>query len=430
MKILAQSLGEGVRRRLSWLAAGAAVLLFGVVAAFGTVQTAVEPVLTQPIVEPLAPLAQVTGAAGEIFFNEERFQRGDTFAVLLDRIGIEDGDAERLLRSAQGSRALRALRPGTTVQAKTGAEGELHSLWFVTGRDTLLSIERSGKSFDATEQQALLSRRLTMKSGTIRSSLFAATDEAGVPDGVAVQIADIFAGDVDFHRDLRRGDRFAVVYELFHHQGRALKLGRVLAAEFVNQSKTYRAVWFQDASGRGGYYTPEGRNLRKAFLRSPLEFSRITSGFGMRHHPIRREWRNHKGVDYGAPAGTRVRATGDGVVDFIGRQGGYGNLLLVRHAGTTMTAYGHLNSFARGLRRGMRVSQGEVIGYVGQTGLATGPHLHYEFRINNQQRNPLAIAFPAAQPIAQEKLAAFRAEATDLAARLDLLKTTHLALLE
>jgi murein DD-endopeptidase MepM/ murein hydrolase activator NlpD len=416
--------------RLLWLAAGTAAFLFGVVAAFGTVQDSAEPVLTQTIVEQLAPRARVAEGTGELFFQEQRFQRSDTFAVLLDRLGVEDSDAERLLRSGAGQRALRALRPGTTVQAKTGIDGELRSLWFLSGRDTLLSVERLGEQFQASEQQAELSHQVLMKSGEIRSSLFAATDEAGVPDGVAVQIAEIFAGDVDFHRDLRRGDRFEVVYEMFHYEGREAKLGRVLAAEFVNQNKVYRALWFQDTQGKGGYYTPEGRNLRKAFLRSPLEFSRITSGFGMRNHPILGHWRSHKGIDYGAPVGTRVRATSDGVIDFIGRQGGYGNMLVLRHAGGYSTAYGHLNGFTRGLRRGLRVSQGDVIGYVGQTGLATGPHLHYEFRANNQQRNPLTMAFPAAQPIAPEKLAAFRSVADPLAARLDLLRTTNLALLE
>jgi murein DD-endopeptidase MepM/ murein hydrolase activator NlpD len=221
-----------------------------------------------------------------------------------------------------------------------------------------------------------------------------------------------------------------VVYEMFNHLGRPVKSGRVLAAEFVNQKKSYRAVWFQDADGQGGYYTPEGKNLRKAFLRSPLEFSRVTSGFAMRFHPILQRWRAHKGIDYGAPAGTRVKATGDGVVEFVGRQGGYGNVIVLRHGGGVMTTYGHLRAFATGIRKGARVGQGDVIGFVGQTGLATGPHLHYEFQVNNQHRNPLTIAFPAAQPVAPERMAAFRAAAQPLAARLDLLATTNLALLE
>ena len=188
-----------------------------------------------------------------------------------------------------------------------------------------------------------------MKSGEIRSSLFAATDAAGIPDSVAIQLADIFGGDIDFHRDLRRGDRFSVVYEMLTIDGRPLRAGRVLAAEFVNSRKTLRAVWFATPTA-GGYYAPDGKNLRKAFLRSPLEFSRVSSGFGMRLHPILQQWRAHKGVDYAAPAGTRVRAVGDGVVEFAGRQGGYGNVVIVRHDGGITTAYAHLNGLRRGIR--------------------------------------------------------------------------------
>src|SRR5260370_30457052 len=228
-----------------------------------------------------------------------------------------------------------------------------------------------------------------MKSGEIKTSLFAATDAAGIPDGVAVQLADIFGGDVDFHRDLRRGDRFGVVFETFYHGGRTIRSGRVLAAEFASQRKTYRAVWFQDPWGRGGYYTLEGDNLRKVFLRSPLEFSRITSGFGMRRHPIFQQWRTHQGVDYGAPVGTRVRSTGDGVVSFAGRRNGHGNRIVLRHHGGCSTYYTPLRNFASALSAGSRVVQGEIIGYVGQTGCANGPPLHYRLPLRDQNRNPL-----------------------------------------
>jgi murein DD-endopeptidase MepM/ murein hydrolase activator NlpD len=430
MRILAQTLAQRSRKRQRWLAAGTGAFMLGVVAAFGTVADLSDLVLASAVVERLSPHLSVAESSTGVYYRVDRFQRGDTFAALLDRIGVDDGEAEKLLRSPEGARAMSVLRPGATVQARTAEEGELLSLWFVSGKDRLVAIERAEGGFSTSDRRASLSRLEVMKSGEIRSSLFAATDAAGVPDGVAIQIADIFAGDVDFHRDLRRRDAFRVVYEQFHHDGQAVNSGRVLAAEFVNQNKIYRAAWFQDAEGKGGYYTPEGRNLRKAFLRSPLEFSRITSRFGVRHHPILLQWQAHRGVDYGAATGTRVKATGDGVVDFIGRQGGYGNMLVVRHAGGYMTAYGHLNRFAAGIRRGKRVSQGELIGYVGQTGWATGPHLHYEFRVNNQHRNPLAMSFPAANPVAPEKLAAFKAASGPLEARLDLLRTTNLALLE
>lgn len=418
------------RWRSPWAAAAVAAPLFGMVAAFGTVQEVPQPVATHTVVEAL-PLPHVfPGAAdGGIYFQEDRFQRGDTLAALLERLGVNDEDSRRLLRSPQAARTFRMLRPATTVQARTSG-GELQSLWFVSGRDALLSIDRVGDGFIASEQPSGLVREIAMKSGEIRSSLFAATDAAGISDSIAIQIADIFGGDVDFARDLRQGDRFTVVFERFETRGRAVSSGRVLAAEFVNQKKTYRAVWYRDANGPGGYYTPEGKNLRKAFLRSPLEFSRISSGFGMREHPLFRQWRTHKGIDYAAPTGTRVKAAGDGVVEIAGRQNGYGNMIVLRHHGGYSTWYAHLSGFARGIRRGARVAQGDVIGYVGQSGWATGPHLHYEFHAGNQYRNPLTIVFPAAQPVPARELAAFRQAAGPLAARLDLLKNSNLALLE
>ncbi len=220
------------------------------------------------------------------------------------------------------------------------------------------------------------------------------------------------------------------MYEVFHHNGRPLQAGRVLAAEFVNDRKSYRAVWFADETGKGGYYAADGKNLRKAFLRSPLEFSRITSGFKMRFHPILQEWRAHQGVDYGAPPGTRVKATADGTVELAGSQNGYGNVVVLRHGGGVTTLYGHLRGFASGIKRGARVAQGDVIGYVGATGWATGPHLHYEFRVNNQHRNPLTIAMPAAEPVAPQRMAAFRAAADPLAAQLELLAGANVAALD
>jgi murein DD-endopeptidase MepM/ murein hydrolase activator NlpD len=413
------------------LAVAVAAPLFGVMAAFATVRDGLEPVPFGIVVEPLALAATPLREPGTIiYFQEDRFRGKDTLAALLERLGADEGEAATFLRSSRAARSFRLLRPGTTVQAKIDQGGKLRSLWFLTARDTILSIDRLGDGFGAFEQEAEVARSIEMKSGEIRSSLFGATDAAGIPDNVAMQLADIFAGDIDFHRDLRRGDRFAVVFETLYHGGLAIRSGRVLAAEFSSQKRIYRAVWFQDPWGKGGYYTPDGINLRKAFLRSPLEFSRVTSGFGMRRHPIFRQWRAHQGIDYGARAGTRVKATGDGVVAFAGRRNGYGNLVVLKHHGGYNTYYAHLQGFARGLRGGARVAQGDVIGHVGQTGWASGPHLHYEFHVHNQNRNPLTIAFPAAEPIPTNELAAFTRSAGPLLARLDLLKNSNLALLE
>ncbi len=418
-------------RRLRWLAAAVAVPLFGVVAAFGTVEHVPEALPVRTVIEPLALSATPVGDSGTIIYvQEDRFRRSDTLATLIERLGADEDEAATLLRSSRAAQPFRFLLPGTTVQAKVDEVGRLRSLSFLTDRDTLLSVDRLGDSFRRFEQQADVARGIEMKSGEIKTSLFAATDAAGIPDAIAVQLADIFGGDLDFHRDLRRGDRFGVVFETFYHGGKTVRFGRVLAAEFYSQRKTYRAVWFQDPWGRGGYYTPDGENLRKVFLRSPLEFSRITSGFGLRRHPIFRQWRAHQGIDYGAPVGTRVKSTGDGVVSFAGRRNGYGNLIVLRHHGGYSTYYAHLRNFASALRAGSRVVQGEIIGYVGQTGWANGPHLHYEFHLHNQNRNPLTMAFPAAQPILAIEQAAFRRTADPVIARLDLLKSGDLALLE
>src|SRR3979490_2805042 len=272
-------------RRLRWLAAAVALPLFGVVAAFGTVEHVPEPIPVRTVIEPLALSATQVGDSGTIiYFQEDRFRRSDTLTTLIERLGADEDEAATLLRSSRAARPFRLLLPGTTVQAKVDEGGRLRSISFLTDRDTLLSVDRLGDSFGRFEQQADVAHGIEMKSGEIKTSLFAGTDAARIPDSIAVQLADIFGGELDFHRDLRRGDRFGVVFEAFYHGGQTIRSGRVPAAEFSSQ-KTYRAVWFQDPWGRGGYYTPDGGNLRKVFLRSPLEFSRITSGFGMRRPP-------------------------------------------------------------------------------------------------------------------------------------------------
>lgn len=418
-------------RRSRWLAPAVAAPLFGVVAAFGTVQREPETVPVEVVAERLSLSPKQIGESGfSIYFQEGVSRRNETPGALLGRLGADDEDAETILRSPRAMRPFRLLLPGTMVQAKVDQAGRLRSLSYLTEKDTVLSVDRIGEGFQTFELQVELTRGIEMKSGEIKTSLFAATDAAGIPDGVAIQLADIFGGDVDFHRGLRRGDRFSVVFETVYFDGRAIRSARVLAAEFSNRRQTFRAVWFQEPWGRGGYYTANGENLRKVFLRSPLEFSRVTSGFGLRRHPILQQWRAHQGVDYGAPGGTKVKATGDGVVAFAGRRSGYGNLIVLKHHGGYSTYYAHLRDFAKGLRPGKRVLQGETIGHVGQTGWATGPHLHYEFRVHDQNRNPLTMTFQPAQPLLEIELPAFRRTAEPLLARLDLLKNSDLALLE
>ncbi len=431
--ILAQNLLRLVHNNKMRRVILAAVLpFFGVVAAFGIApNTVTEQLVITKVVEAVAlPELSAASVPDEAYWGEERIQRGDTIASVLARLEVDDPDALRALRGTREARALYQLMPGKTIRARITADGKLLALRYLAGT-TVFAVERAGAAFTVTRQPAQLEIRTLMKSGEIRSSLFAATDAANLPDTVAIQIADVFSTDIDFHRDLRKGDRFTVVYEAYFHQGEMVRTGRVLAAEFINQGKAYQAVYFQGSEGEGGYYTPDGRNIRKAFLRSPLEFSRISSGFtNARFHPVLQQWRAHKGIDYAAPTGTRVKATADGVVEFAGRQGGYGNVVVLRHQSKYTTWYGHLSGFATGMRKGRRVSQGEVIGFVGATGLATGPHLHYEFRINDMHQDPLRVVMPAAPPITLELKAAFEAAAQPLALRLQLLRGTNLARLD
>jgi murein DD-endopeptidase MepM/ murein hydrolase activator NlpD len=253
-----------------------------------------------------------------------------------------------------------------------------------------LVIDQAGGRFAARVESAPLTASTRLASGAIRTSLFAAADEARIPEAIASQLADIFAGDIDFHRALRKNDRFNIVYEALEADGEPLRTGRILSAEFVNAGTTHQAMWFEEAGQKGGYYTLDGRSLRHSFLASPMEFSRVTSGFAMRFHPILNQWRAHLGVDYGAPMGTEVRTVGDGVVEFAGVQNGFGNVIIVKHGNSAETVYAHLSRI--NVKMGQKVEQGQHIGAVGATGWATGPHLHFEFRVNGIHQDPLVAA--------------------------------------
>jgi murein DD-endopeptidase MepM/ murein hydrolase activator NlpD len=292
----------------------------------------------------------------------------------------------------------------------------------------MLTVKPQGESFRIREEVAPLERRILMRSADIKTSLFAAIDAAQLNDAVAGQLADIFSTDIDFHKDVRPGDRFTVMYEMYFSGGEPVQSGRVLAAEFVNGGTARQAVWFQHPNGQGDYYTPDGHAIRKAFLRNPLEYSRISSGFmELRFHPILERWRAHKGIDYAAAAGTGVKASSDGVVEAAAYDSGYGNFVVLRHEQKYTTLYGHLSAFGRGISRGARVAQGQVIGFVGSTGLATGPHLHYEFRINDVHQDPLTVAIAEAPPITPDLLAKFNIVARPMVERLGLVRHTRLA---
>ena len=422
--------------RLILLAGTAVTLIFGMVAAFGTApDTVTYPGQLNEVLEQLAaPESKLIEAGSDTHSRELRIQRGDTVASLLSRMNIRDAEATEFLRNSRDADALfRQLSPGKTLTAQVSSSGDLHSLLFPLngGKDTALLIQLTHQGFDAKVQDLQLETRVSLQTAVIRHSLFGAADDAGIPDSVAMQLADIFGGDVDFHRDLRRGDQFSVIYESVSHFGKPVRSERILAAELINDGKTYRAFWFQSKDSNGGYYTADGRSVKKAFLRSPLEFSRITSGFSTaRYHPVLQEMRAHRGIDYGAPNGTRVKTTGDGVVEFVGNKGGYGKVIMIRHSGDQTTVYGHLSGFASGIKKGARVTQGDVIGFVGATGLATGPHLHYEFKVAGIHRNPLTVALPTAAPLPQAQLPTFRAQTGELLSKLGRIGNLHLVMLD
>ena len=365
----------------------------------------------------------------QYFVREERIRSGDTLAALLNRLGIDDDAAAAFIKSDSTARNVLQLRPGKLVQVKTSEDGNLQWLrtTIVDGRDgptKNIVIARDGDRFKAAEEAANIETRIEMRSGEIKSSLFAATDSAEIPDAVAAQIVDMFSTSIDFASDLRRGDHFNIVYETLWQNGEYLRPGRVLAGEFSNKGNNYQSVWFSEPGSKegGGYYGFDGKSLKKAFLKSPLEFSRISSGFSMRLHPVLGIWKQHKGVDFAAPSGTPIRASGDGVLDFVGGQNGYGNVVVIKHWNNYSTAYAHMSRFAPGMHKGSKISQGEVIGYVGQTGWATGPHLHYEFRVNNEARDPMSIEVPNSQALTTAELQRFRSVSAEITHRFALLR--------
>lgn len=421
--------------KLRWFVTLSTMPLLGVVTAFGLVPQSdlglgltSTKVAIEEIALPKVAAGETTAAS---FWRNERVQRGDTVAELLRRLNIEDDAASAYLRSAAEAESFRKLSVGNEIQAETTATGGLIALRYLGDNGAQILIDKQNGAFRTNTLPAQLEKRLFVRTGEIKTNLYAAADAAGMPEAAANQLYELFSGDIDFHHDLRVGDKFTAVYEMTYHNGALLNTGRILSAEFINQGHAYRAIYFQKDDQHGDYYTPEGKSVRKAFLRSPIEYSRVSSGFtNSRFHPLLNQWKAHKGVDFAAPTGTRIKTTADGVVTFIGNENGYGNLIKIKHQGRYTTVYGHLSRFAQGLHRGQRVAQGDLIGYVGMTGLASGPHLHYEFKINGQHHNPMRVELPDAQPISSSYQAAFQSMADDFVARLNLLRNTNLAKLD
>lgn len=356
--------------------------------------------LNQPAIERPYPLP-VIETAGNLALErldeawlEHRIKPGESFYTVMRAMGFEPGTVQSVMGSGKLAQSLLDLRPGQVLRTRA-PDGQLEALDFEIDQLSRLEVRRDENGYSARLHQRPTETSVTQAAGVITSSLYLSAQQAGLSDRVIMELAEMFGWDIDFTQDLQPGDRFAVVYNQIMLDGEKVRDGDILAAEFTNRGNVRRAVRYVDPDGRVSFYKPDGSSVRKSFTRNPLPVTRITSRFNpKRLHPIFKTVRPHRGVDYGAAAGTPVKVTGDGRVAFAGRQGGYGNVVIVDHGRGTRTLYAHLSRVAAKLARGQGVTQGQVIGYVGATGWATGPHLHYEFQVNGQHKDPLTVALP------------------------------------
>lgn len=363
----------------------------------------------------------------ELPWHTVEVQSGDTLSAIFDRLKISPQQLLAVVNADKQNNILTRLRPGQRLHFQLDAQ-QLQAIRFDISSEKTFMVERQETGFISQILEHPIEIRATHTHGVIDSSLFLAGQQAGLSDNIIMELANIFGWDIDFALDIRQGDSFSLLYEEHYLDGEKLRDGRILAAEFHNRGDRFQAVLFTDPDGRGQYYSPDGKSMRKAFLRSPVDFRRISSTFQReRFHPVLGERRPHRGVDYAAATGTPIKAAGDGRVITRGVKGGYGNTVIIQHGNNITTLYAHLSRFQKGVTNGSRVRQGQVIGYVGKTGLATGPHLHYEFRINGRHQNPLTVKLPDAEPIPSKYREAFQQQSRPLLAQLDLLNGIQLA---
>ncbi|WP_456416256.1 OapA family protein [Thiolapillus sp.] len=354
---------------------------------------------------------------------EHTVGKGETLASIFQQQELSPTLLHKIITSSTEAKSLARIHPGQKLRFAFDAEGALQQLVLERSRIASLEISRTENGFLATEISRPVEKRFATATGIIESSLFVDGQKAGLSDAQIMELAQIFGWDIDFALEIREGDQFHVIFEEQYLDGEKLKNGPILAAEFINRGNIYKAIRYTDKAGDTAYYDAEGHAKRRAFIRTPVKFARISSRFTRkRWHPVLKRWRSHKGVDYAAPTGTPVKATGNGKVVFRGKKGGYGNVVFLRHGGKYTTVYGHLSRFAKGLRNGKAVKQGQIIGYVGSTGLASGPHLHYEFRVNGVHRNPLTIKLPKTVRLAKSELPRFKKLTAPLMAQLDELR--------
>ena len=345
---------------------------------------------------------------------------GDSLSAIFDQADIAAKVMFDVIANSEHEQLLRAILPGETIEFEQDADGKLMALNYIK---SLQLTERFELIDGAFVHQHLVRNpefRTQFSQGTIESSLFLAGQKAGMSDALTMQLAQLFGWDIDFALDIRKSDSFSLIYQKKVLDGKSIGDGAILAAKFTNNGNTYSATRFTDSDGKTDYYDADGKSMRKAFLRTPVEFARISSHFSIgRKHPILNTIRNHKGTDYAAPRGTPVRAAGDGKVVFAGTKGGYGTTLVIQHGQRYSTLYAHLNAFNKSIKVGKLVKQGQIVAYIGSTGLATGPHLHYEFQVNGVQVNPVTVTLPSAQPIKKSDLADYMAHQANMAGQLE-----------
>ncbi|MCS4504216.1 peptidoglycan DD-metalloendopeptidase family protein [Arhodomonas aquaeolei] len=376
----------------------------------------------------LASEASQSTAVASPAWEAYTVQSGDSLAALFSRAGLSARDVYDVVNAGERAEALTSLYPGDEIRIALDGRGNLDAVRYELNETDTLTVRRGADGYTTKVTTTPLERRRRVASGEIKSSLYASALEAGLSDRQVMQLASIFGWDIDFALDLRRGDRFRVIYNEIYRDGEKLRNGDIVAADFVNHGERFRAVRFTFPDGDAQYFTPDGKSMRKAFLRTPVNFTRVSSEFNpQRLHPILGTKRPHMGTDYAAPPGTPIKAAGDGRIVHIGRKGGYGNAIVIKHGSRYSTLYGHMRGFRRGLSHGDHVKQGEVIGYVGSSGLATGPHLHYEFRVNGKHRNPRTVKLPEAEPIQAKYREDFETQTAPLVARLEAAAPTQVA---
>ena len=413
--------GPRVRRRywLSLVVVAAAAVSFELL---NTAAATTAPVQVAQAEAPAGPAAPTLTTDRIVVAN------GDTLAALFAARNLSATDLAAIMDQDQAAERLKRILPGDVIHVSYTPDAHIQSLHMQYDEGHYLDVTRQGTAYTAAVTDIPTNVTTAYAHGVIENSLFDAAGRAGLSDATTMQLIQLFAWDVDFAHDIQNGDSFTVLYQKVQRQGYAVADGPILAAEFKTAGKDYRVVRYTDPKGQTGYYTPDGLSIRKALMRAPISYSRISSGFSLhRKHPILGFSRAHQGVDYAAPSGTPIKAAGDGRVTFVGFKGGYGKCVTIDHGGGYSTLYGHLSRFKRGMHAGMHVTQEQVIGFVGMTGLATGPHLHFEVRIGGVPRNPRTVKLPDTRPVQAADLAAFSAASANLLAQLENASDTRLA---